>query len=59
MMGSVTSSGGPPLPSPTLGNPVALGQFQYFRCYCVRHRLGFSDSVIMILAYGPTRSSRM
>lgn len=31
--GSVTSSGGPPLPFPSLGNQVALGQFQYFRRY--------------------------
>lgn len=47
------------LPSPTLGNPVALGQFQYFGCYCIRPRLSFSASVVTVLANGHTGSSRM
>lgn len=55
---SVTSSDEPPSLSHSRP-PSRPGPIQYFRCYCIRPRLSFSDSVVMILASGPTGGSRM
>lgn len=56
---SGTSSDEPPHSLSHSRQPSCPGPIQYFRCYCVRPRLSFRDSVVMILASGPTGGSRM